>query len=583
MFLATTALEEFWDKTQEILFLGEWCKLYSRRKEYEKLRYKTFPFVWKDRTHYEQAYYYCNTVFEDVLEALTNQLNKIHNITKSKQYYRIILGNWLIHYIYQLYDKYVTIKNVFSEHKDLQTFLLSSESYYIPLDYNEFISKITEDDLYNLQMYSNVISNLGFSFPIKSSGVAPDRIKYTFSADWKNRVMGYLFRIASFISNLFYDELDRVTITQPYFLYNGLSKRLNILVRSKLKCVFDDMRYDVRGEIVINRALRDTKRLFESDIDEFKSLINRVIFEDLPLLFLEGWRDFREKVLSLPINRSKIFYTANATYGNNVFKFLIAEYHDRSILIESQHGGVNGTHLMALEEIDQKVCDYFFTFGWRETEKQIPMYHFNVYTNKKRSNSKLVLYVKTGQPRYIYRFHSSYSGSEFLLYINNGINFLKNIHKRIEILIRLYPKNYGWDEKMRIIDAGLNVKFDNHNKSFLSRLRNSYIMVSDHIGSTYLESMAMNVPTIVFCDPEITKFRLSAKKIYEKLEECKIIHSSPLSAANHLNNVYENVDSWWRQSSVQEVRREFVNRYARYTNQYAKKFLSELRKIKEKV
>lgn len=37
MFLATTALSEFWDKDQEILFLGSWCLRYDRRSEWGNL------------------------------------------------------------------------------------------------------------------------------------------------------------------------------------------------------------------------------------------------------------------------------------------------------------------------------------------------------------------------------------------------------------------------------------------------------------------------------------------------------------------------------------------------------------------
>ena len=31
-FLVTTPLEETWDKKKELIFLGEWCKLFSQKK-----------------------------------------------------------------------------------------------------------------------------------------------------------------------------------------------------------------------------------------------------------------------------------------------------------------------------------------------------------------------------------------------------------------------------------------------------------------------------------------------------------------------------------------------------------------------
>ena len=43
MFLATTALSEFWDKGQETLFLGPWCRREDFRPEWEALRGEVLP------------------------------------------------------------------------------------------------------------------------------------------------------------------------------------------------------------------------------------------------------------------------------------------------------------------------------------------------------------------------------------------------------------------------------------------------------------------------------------------------------------------------------------------------------------
>ena len=40
--LVTTALEETWDTKKPMLFLGEWCKLYNRKKYWEWLKQLNF-------------------------------------------------------------------------------------------------------------------------------------------------------------------------------------------------------------------------------------------------------------------------------------------------------------------------------------------------------------------------------------------------------------------------------------------------------------------------------------------------------------------------------------------------------------
>ena len=55
MFLATTALSEFWDPTEEMLCLGSWCLRYDRRAQWERLRYQVLPCPWDDRQRFYDA------------------------------------------------------------------------------------------------------------------------------------------------------------------------------------------------------------------------------------------------------------------------------------------------------------------------------------------------------------------------------------------------------------------------------------------------------------------------------------------------------------------------------------------------
>jgi putative transferase (TIGR04331 family) len=58
MFLITTADQRFWKKDEEILFLGEWCKIYDQRHIWSELNYKVLPYHWDDREKLYQDYIY---------------------------------------------------------------------------------------------------------------------------------------------------------------------------------------------------------------------------------------------------------------------------------------------------------------------------------------------------------------------------------------------------------------------------------------------------------------------------------------------------------------------------------------------
>lgn len=92
IFLATTALEEFWDTTKPLVFLGEWCTRYSRRSCWEPLQGEILKNPWNNEKKIHEAYLYVNEVYEYILPILAKQLNQIHGIDKSNRYWQIILG-----------------------------------------------------------------------------------------------------------------------------------------------------------------------------------------------------------------------------------------------------------------------------------------------------------------------------------------------------------------------------------------------------------------------------------------------------------------------------------------------------------
>ena len=109
MFLITTADERTWRKDRKILFVGEWCKLFSRKKEWSKLDYEVLPYHWDDGKELHRDYLYLNDLYEKILPEVSKNLNKIHDVNHSIRYWRIIVGLWLLAFIHVFYDRYQSI------------------------------------------------------------------------------------------------------------------------------------------------------------------------------------------------------------------------------------------------------------------------------------------------------------------------------------------------------------------------------------------------------------------------------------------------------------------------------------------
>ena len=74
-FLITTAIEETWPKDSDIpvLFLGEWCRIYSRRERWSIMNAEVLSYHWDDRQKLDNDYQYLSDIYEITLQALQKQ------------------------------------------------------------------------------------------------------------------------------------------------------------------------------------------------------------------------------------------------------------------------------------------------------------------------------------------------------------------------------------------------------------------------------------------------------------------------------------------------------------------------------
>ena len=84
-----------------------------------------------------------------------------------------------------------------------------------------------------------------------------------------------------------------------------------------------------------------------------------------------------------------------------------------------------------------------------------------------------------------------------------------------------------------------------------------------------LETLAKNIPTLALLNygsygtTGIAHVQDSAIPYYNLLIDAGIIHLTAESLYNKVNSIYDDIDLWWNQDSVQDARNEFCNNYVR--------------------
>lgn len=558
MFLATTAIEEFWDHNDEIYLLGQWCDV-NKINSYKKMSY-----LWNHHEKIAKGLSRCSIYYEFFLEVLTKELNSIHKINQTKHYYRILLGSWLYYYISINFDRIISIYIFYKKYGKFNTYLLDIAQYYIPFDFEDYRNAVL-DDRYNLQVYSSIINYL---FPdgkfIQKSLNNPLKVK-----DYKvypkvsfiKKMINFVTRVLSkFVKN-------KILISQPFFGNNAILYMLKLFIKSKCSIIYDDMQYVKKIKIKHDRRLRF--QINNQSTNLFKKYIYENILKDIPSIYLENYNDFKFVTLNKFNIIPDIFYTSVSLFSNNEVKFFLAEYYSLIKIISHQHGGSYGIVPNVVSEDNERlIADYFFTAGWKEDNKTIPMGLPFLYKSINKSLGNNIVYVTTGAPIYFFRFTyypmSSNYLNEFERDMGQFFNIIDPLILKKNFVIRPYNSKYSHmmvDRVIKKFDLKEIVSQDKQS-SITQIINNSRLLVFDHMGTVILETLFLNKPTIIFIDFDIYRFRGHFLDTLKSLIDVKILHSSPVSAAKHINCINNNINMWWNSNEVQNARKLFVDKFA---------------------
>lgn len=582
MFLITTADQRFWKKDENILFIGEWCKIYDQRHIWSELNYKVLPYHWDDREKLYLDYLYLDTIYEKYLALLTNKLNNLHEVDYSLRYWRIVVGLWLYYFIEILFDRYLSIKSASNSGLVSDTWICpQSIERWAPNDFATFEQWVVCSDEYNNYLYSRMIQTLGeMPFSVLDIKTFPtsDNLPKTKESHF-NLIIKDLFGIFEKYSS---SQWNQVVFICTY---------LDIWDRTKLQLSLNQMPYFepqhfVPESVPVKQPMRK-KLIFKEGKNEFESILDWIIAEQIPKVYVEGYADLHKKSLDLFPKRPKVIFTVNAYYGNTLFQLWSAYQVEKGTkLIGSQHGGHYGSGLWSASESHQiRICDRFYTWGWEtnETHKVRPLAtgKFNGVKGLTPNPKGTILMVEATSPRYSYWMYSNTIGPQMLDYINDQYRFVQSVSAEVHenLLLRLNPIDYGWNEASRWRDNCPTLKQYQGEKSIYQQLKTSRLFIGTYNGTTYLETFSANYPTVLFWNPKHWELRPSAKPFFDELRRVGILHDTPESAAKKVNEIFKDPQLWWHQKEIQETLNDFNYHFLRTSDDWLREWKHEFQAI----
>ena len=570
-FLITTALEETWRDDVPVIFLGEWCQLYNRKEKWKKMDAEVVPYHWDDRKKLHQDYLYLKDIYEVLLTDLSGQLNDLHNVNHSVRYWRILIGPWLGYFIQMLFDRWTMLQRAVDNYEIIGVKVISYNGYgHIPNDMNDF-TRLFVNDEWNEWIWGELLSltDISIEWVERTVNRHPLPSQATDKKSYKHR-LEKAFRLVA-------DRIFSVTSTRRdyFFISTYLPIKQRILLQLKLGQLPKLWGFVPAPIVAPNFEARKQQTNMACDINDFPSIASAMLLRHIPTTYCEGYQNLIALTRQLPWPKNpKAIFTSNSYSSDDVFKAWAAgKVESGAPLVIGQHGGNFGMALWGFSEDHQiTIADKFLTWGWTIANQQkiIPVGSIKTLgKSQSRDKNGGALLVEMAIPRCSYYMFSIPVAGQWLSYFEDQCRFVESLSPELRnhLLVRLFSQDYGWCQKQRWQDRYPLVHLDDGSVPIASLISKSRLYISTYNATTYLESLSLNVPTIIFWNTEHWEIREPAKPFFEKLKSVGIFHETPESAGQQMMKVWDDVDAWWLSEETQGARRDFCNVYAHVSEQ----------------
>ena len=571
-FLITTADERTWRHDRPVLFLGEWCRLYDRRASWEHLDAEVVPYHWDDRRQFDNDYETLQRTCESLLHLTSSALNEHHGTKHSARYWRMLIGPWFYHCVPTLFDRWTMVQKVANAYEIGGTLIDDTPpASMIAADLAEFSGVRVQDVTWNHHIFGRAIQYQE-GIPWQKVPVPRDvsptpglRPRQTFRRAARTAIRS---RLSSSLA--LFTRRDEAMIIRSHL--PRLAEMKLQLALGQVPKLWDPPPIEA---VPPDMAQRGRFQITNDSADPFVRFAAELIPEQIPTVYLEGYRNLRRTAERLPWPaRPKVIFTSNLYAFCEVFQEWAAVKTEAGYpLVIGQHGGFVGS-AKRTPSIDHqlKLCSRYLSWGWRDARPQV--HPTAVLTNIGRRvgtwtpSGDLLL---VSEPIRLFAFRCTswpVGANQSATCASEQIRFAVALGETIRTKLTLRIRE-ATDREMntcyieRWKDAVPGVRIDPSTGPIERSLRRCRLFVYTHNSTGYLEALARNIPTVMFWSPRYFELRPDAQPYFDLLREARIYHETPESAARHVIAIWDDVAEWWHQPAVQQACRTFCEQYAR--------------------
>jgi putative transferase (TIGR04331 family) len=573
-FLISTADERTWKFDRPVVFLGEWCRTYNRKHIWQNMDAVVCPPYGLAPSQRSADHVEARMLEEKLFGVLCDSLNSFHDAQHNTRFWRILLGHWFRRYVEVMLNRVRSLELCIQSHNLSGTAAFRNVNYSLsPQDSLDAIYAFNSDR-WNHELTIRLLQLLtGPDLCIEEleeleehSLKGQAQIESSLPQPFLRRILKWGYRIVKRAANSMSRDNDAFIVNS--YLPKASELQLNFALKQ-----FPQLWNSPRERILTEPDTKLREKLkremaYESE-NKLERILSEMVFELMPVCYLEGLNELGTSVRRRPWPRTPRFiFTSNNFDKDETFKLWTAiKTEAGSIYIVGQHGNNYGTDRFMNPSIEEITADKFLTWGWADGLSQ----HQPAFILK-MAGKRTAQYNKRGGLLLI-ELHlnhriTTWDGTfEFAEYFKDQLLFASQLDckPKQSLTVRLHSQSrrLTWYEEARWHVFDPTIKIDQGAISIDRLIADSRLIVHSYDSTGILETLSLNIPTLAYWQHGFEHLRESSKPYYQLLVDAGIVHFSADSIARQVNEVWDDVETWWQQNLVQEARRRFCEQYGK--------------------
>ena len=141
-------------------------------------------------------------------------------------------------------------------------------------------------------------------------------------------------------------------------------------------------------------------------------------------------------------------------------------------------------------------------------------------------------------------------------YLNNLFQFVDNLSSDSQsaLRVRLHHDHakYDFSHSTRWLNRFPHVNLDSGDGSLTSLRDEARLIVCTSLGTSELEQLAANQPTLLLLNHNVHPVRESERSVFVELENSHVLFRDGSALAKHVQTIWNDVEAWWTSTLVQD-------------------------------